>query len=88
MRDNAQTMAALTQARAAKAKTMAAVEDLTTYAEITKAHAEGLQKFVPVFAALYASMSDAQKAQADALFRGHQRSSTAAKKKVEAPPST
>jgi DNA-binding transcriptional regulator PaaX len=80
MRDNAQTMQALTMARADKAKTMTAVEDLTSYSEITKAHAEGLQKFVPVFGALYASMSDAQKANANTMFRGHHRSPTAAEK--------
>ena len=81
MRDNAIKMEALIKARFEKQGTMTAVEDLTTYAEITTAHAEGLKKFIPVFAALYASMSDAQKAQADTLFRGHQRSPTAAKKK-------
>jgi len=80
MRDNAQTMEALTKARADKAKTMTAVEDLKSYSAITDAHAEGLKKFVPVFEALYASMSDTQKAQADTLFRGHHRSRTAAKK--------
>ena len=80
MRDNAQAMEALTKGRADKAKTMTAVDDLKSYAEITNAHADGLKKFVPVFEALYASMSDAQKAQADTLFRGHHRSRTAAKK--------
>ena len=83
MRDNAQTMEALTKARADKAKTMTAVEDLTSYSEITTAHAEGLKKFIPVFETLYASMSDTQKAQADSLFRGHSRSHTAAKKKAK-----
>jgi periplasmic protein CpxP/Spy len=85
MRDNAQTMVALTQARAAKAKTLTAVEDLTSYSEITTAHAEGLKKFIPVFAALYDSMSAAQKAQADTLFRGHQH--PAAKKMSKRPAS-
>jgi hypothetical protein len=83
MRDNAQTMEALTKARAAQAKTMTAVEDLNSYSEIAEAHAAGLKKFVPVFQALYASMSDAQKAQADTLFRGHGPSRTAAKKKAK-----
>ena len=87
MRDNAQTMEALTKARADKAKTMTAVEDLTSYSEITTAHAEGLKKFIPVFETLYASMSDTQKAQADSLFRGHSRSHTAAKKKAKSPKS-
>jgi hypothetical protein len=79
MRDNANTMRALTQARAEKAQTMTAVDDLKSYAEITDAHADGLKKFVPVFEALYASMSDAQKANANTIFRAHSRSRTAAK---------
>src|SRR5712691_6464449 len=61
MRDNAQTMDALAKARAANAKTMTAVDDLKSYGDIADAHAAGLKKFTPVFGALYASMSDAQK---------------------------
>jgi hypothetical protein len=76
-------MEALTKARAAQAKTMTAVEDLNSYSEIAEAHAAGLKKFVPAFQALYASMSDAQKANANTLFRGHGRSHTAAKKKAK-----
>ncbi len=69
MRDNAQTMDGLTQARIDKAKTMTAVDNLQSYSVIVEAHAEGLKKFVPAFEALYASMSDAQKHQADNVFR-------------------
>jgi len=69
MRDNAQTLDALIQARIDKAKTMTAVDDLQSYSAIAEAHAEGLKKFVPAFEALYASMSDAQKHQADNVFR-------------------
>lgn len=71
MRDNAKTMDALTQARFDKAKTknMTAVDDLKSYAEITGAHEDGIKKFIPVFTTLYGSMSDAQKKDADALFR-------------------
>ena len=69
MRDNAKSMDALTQARSEHAKTMTAVDDLKSYAEITDAHADGIKKFTPVFATLYASMSDAQKTEADTLFR-------------------
>jgi hypothetical protein len=87
MRDNAQTMEALTKARAGKAKTMTAVDDLNSYSEIAAAHADGLKKFVPVFQALYDSMSDAQKANANTIFRGHGRSRTAAKKKAKSNPS-
>ena len=73
-------MEALTKARADKAQTMTAVNDLKSYAEIANTHAEGLKKFIPVFEALYGSMSDAQKAQADTLFRGPHHNRPAAKK--------
>ena len=53
MRDNAQTMDALTQARTDKVKTMTAVDNLQSYSAIVEAHAEGLKKFVPAFEALY-----------------------------------
>jgi periplasmic protein CpxP/Spy len=84
MRDNEQTMEALMKARADRAKTLTAVDDLKSYAEITNAHAEGLKKFIPAFEPLYASMSDAQKAQADTLFRGPQHNRPAAKKMSKA----
>jgi periplasmic protein CpxP/Spy len=69
MRDNGKKMDELTDARQANTKTMNAVDDLKSYGEITDAHADGIKKFTPVFATLYASMSDAQKAEADELFR-------------------
>jgi len=69
MRDNAKSMDALTTARHEHARTMTAVDDLTSYGEITAAHAEGIKKLTPVFATLYADMSDAQKTQADTFFR-------------------
>jgi protein CpxP len=69
MRDNAQTMDALIKARADNAKTMTAVDDLKAYSDIAEAHAAGLKTFVPVFEAFYASMSDAQKKNADTIFR-------------------
>jgi hypothetical protein len=69
MRENAKTMDALRKARTEKAQTMTAVEDFTSYGEMTEVHADGIKKFVPVFSALYASMSDAQKKGADAMFR-------------------
>ena len=69
MRANAQAMEPLRKARSEKAPTMTAVEDFTSYAEIADVHADGIKKFVPVFAALYDSMSDAQKKNADTMFR-------------------
>lgn len=69
MAENATTMDTLTQARADRAKEMTAVDDLKSYGEITDAHADGIKKLTPVFATLYASMSDPQKKVADTLFR-------------------
>jgi LTXXQ motif family protein len=69
MRDNARSMETLTESRFKNAKTMNAVDDLKSYGEITDAHADGIRRFTPVFATLYTSMSDAQKSQADDLFR-------------------
>jgi len=75
MRDNSKTMDTLTQARADHAKTMTAVDDLVSYGEIADAHAAGIKKLTPEFAILYASMSDAQKKDADRLFsRGDEKS--------------
>src|ERR1019366_266953 len=69
MRDNAKTMDTLTQARIDHAKDMTAVDDLESYGKISEAHADGVKKLTPVFAALYDSMVDAQKKEADILFR-------------------
>ena len=69
MRDNAKTMDTLTQARVDHAKDVSAVDDLKSYGEVADAHADGIKKLLPVFTALYAGMSDAQKKEADTLFR-------------------
>ncbi len=69
MRENAKSMDALTRSRFEHAKTMTAVDDLKSYGEITDAHADGIKRLTTVFAALYAGMSDAQKKEADAIFR-------------------
>jgi protein CpxP len=69
MRDNEKAIEPLIKARAENAKTMTAVDDLKSYGEITDAHADGVKKFTPVFATLYTGMSDAQKKEADTLFR-------------------
>jgi len=69
MRDDAKTIGTLIRERAAKAKTMTAVDDLNSYAAIADAHAAGVKKLASVFETLYASLSDAQKKDADAVFR-------------------
>jgi periplasmic protein CpxP/Spy len=68
MRDNAQAMHALFQQRAQNTDT-SAVSMLRWYAQLTAAHAEAVGKLVPVFEALYQSMSDKQKKAADAVFQ-------------------
>jgi hypothetical protein len=80
MRDNAAAMEPLIKARREKAKTVTAVGDLKSYAEITEAHADGLKKFIPVFESLYNSMSDEQKKNADVIFRRGTRPRASAKK--------
>ena len=69
MLDDAKTMDALTQIRVDHAKDMTAVDDLKSFGEIADAYANGIKKLTPVFADLYASMSDTQKKEADAFFR-------------------
>jgi hypothetical protein len=63
---------------------MSAVEDLKSYSEIAEAHADGLKKFIPVFEPLYASMSDAQKKDADKLFQHPGREKAKPKAKAKA----
>ncbi|HME43891.1 MAG TPA: Spy/CpxP family protein refolding chaperone [Syntrophorhabdales bacterium] len=81
MRDNSKTMEALIAARSAKAGTTNAVEDFKSYGEITQAHADGIQKFIPVFEALYNNMSDAQKKNADTVFAQRHQAKSKAKGK-------
>jgi periplasmic protein CpxP/Spy len=57
---------------------MTAVDDLKAYQGIAEANAQGMQKLVPAFETLYASLSDDQKKEADVLFahsRHHRKSS-------------
>lgn len=69
MRDNAKTLDKLTRTRLDHAKDITAIDDLKSYGEIAEAHADGLKKLTPVFADLYANMSNPQKKEADTLFR-------------------
>jgi periplasmic protein CpxP/Spy len=69
MRDSEKAIEPLIKARKDNAKTMNAVDDLKSYGEITDAHADGIKHFTLAFVPLYDSMSDAQKKDADALFR-------------------
>ena len=71
MLDNAKTMDELIKARSDNTATMTPMDDLKSYSAIADAHADGLRQFIPVFEPLYAGMSDAQKINADKLFRHH-----------------
>ena len=69
MLEDAKIMDKLTQSRADHAKEMTAIDDLKSYGEIADAHAAGIKTLTPLFTTLYESMSDAQKKEADTLFR-------------------
>jgi len=68
MRENARAIDSLASQRAAQRQNMSAVDNLRSYEEMADAHADGLKKLVPAFAALYDSMPEAQKKNADAVF--------------------
>lgn len=68
MRDNAKTTSGLIEERAGKTTTMTAIDDLHSYEAIAEAHVAGLKNLIPPVEALYATMSDAQKKNADAVF--------------------
>jgi len=67
MRDNAQKMDELVQERQEKLGTLNAVDDMKSYQAIAQAHADGMQKLVPAFEALYEKMPAAQQKRADVV---------------------
>lgn len=68
MRDNASNMVKGFDARVDKLPTMTAPESMQSYATMSMEHATEMQKLVPAFTALYATMSDAQKKVTDTVF--------------------
>ncbi|PLZ03980.1 hypothetical protein CY652_03145 [Burkholderia sp. WAC0059] len=68
MRSNGETLAQLYQQRAADESTLSALDDMKQYAQITQAHADGMQKLVAAFEPLYDSFSPEQKKLADTTF--------------------
>ncbi len=70
MQDNSKSIAAAMQARADKAATMNALDDIMTYEAVAAIHAAGLKRLADTFAPLYAAMSPAQQRNADMVF-GH-----------------
>ena len=68
MRENASDMDALTKDKA-DYKTVNSVENMKFHRQITEAHLNQLNKFIPAYEAFYASLSDEQKQTADTIFR-------------------
>ena len=77
MRDNEKSIKALIDERHQNAGTASAIDDLKSYQQIAKAHAEGLENVIDAFQPLYDSLSEDQKKNADSVFgtfeghRGH-----------------
>ena len=71
MRGNAKDMDQKLEQRAADFTSMNAVENMQSYAQIAQQHAQDTQKLATAFQTLYGDLSDAQKKNADVLFRAH-----------------
>lgn len=80
MRDDAKDMQTAIEKRRQNRNKMNAVDDLRSYQEVAETHVQGLQKLIPAFQALYDSMSDDQKKNADAVFSRSRRARQAAPK--------
>ncbi len=85
MRDNASKLSDLIQQRAQNARSMSAVDNLSSYEAITAAQEDGLKQLLPAFEKLYDSMSDTQKKTADAAFNQRIRSRVAAQTRPVTP---
>ena len=69
MRENAIEMDVLKKERAENAKPMNALEHMKLHRQITETHLNQMNKLIPPFEALYATMSEQQKNITDIIFR-------------------
>jgi hypothetical protein len=69
MRENASRMDAALDQRQQQFQSMDALDNMKSYASVAEEHSQDMQKLVPAFSDLYASLSPQQKATADRLFR-------------------
>lgn len=69
MRENAKQLDQAYQQRAQQFNSMNAVENIHSYARIEQMRARDVEKLVPPFRSLYASLTPQQKQEADTLFR-------------------
>lgn len=72
MRQNAAHMETLQRDRADKVAAMHAPDDMRSYAEVVRAHADDLERLASAFDELYAAMTPDQKAVADRTFHEFQ----------------
>ena len=68
MRENAKDLDRAIDKRDANVGSATAIDDLNSYADIAQAHANGVKKLASAFSALYSTMSDDQKKDADEVF--------------------
>ncbi len=71
MRDNAKAMDQAYQHRVTSMAGMNAADNMRNYADMSAAHAQGMQKMAPAFGTLYGALSPEQKQTADAEFVDH-----------------
>jgi periplasmic protein CpxP/Spy len=69
MRSNAKQLDEAYQRRAEKLDSMNALENMESYAQIERSRVNDVERLVPAFRTLYASLSPQQKRMADELFR-------------------
>ena len=69
MRENAQSTDTLFRQRAAGVQSMNASANMLSYAQISRAYADGTEKLAAAFQAFYGVLSDQQKQAADTMFR-------------------
>jgi hypothetical protein len=69
MRDNAAAMHAAIEQRGSRMSNMNAADNMQSYAELARVHADNMQKLAASFQTLYASMDDSQKQLANTVFR-------------------
>jgi len=69
MRENARKMDQTFEKRVDQMQSMSALENMKSYARISREHAEDVQALLPPFQALYGKMSPTQRQTADQVFR-------------------
>lgn len=77
MRDNTASTDTLFRQRASTARSMSALDNMKSYAQVARAYADNTERLATAFEALYGVLSDQQKQTIDTLFRQQTAQSTA-----------